>query len=308
MALFIKGKWEMKKAFSKALNREVSAGEVSQNESLKKSILKCVDCGIPVIHKKEYNRGDKTFVSAHFARRQEHIESCQYHALGQMTVLARLSDDDVLSSLDKKNFIFRLTMIHDELDGKKEKEKDKTSQGTQVSPTNKKYKGKGRLSSYLGTMKKIIELRNFLAGDKKDLTSIVEIDFRGKKIKWKDFYYESEQYLQAYKYLKNLKYQDRHPICLEGTVNGINYIKKTGNYAVNLKWGTKGINSEGTIQIPSPSIFMAKKELLELGVEIGDTIITCAKYTVGISKGKETKHEFLRISTNLNHKQQMVIL
>jgi hypothetical protein len=38
-------------------------------------------------------------------------------------------------------------------------------------------------------MKKIIELRNILADDKKDLTSIVEIDFQGEKIKWDNFYF-----------------------------------------------------------------------------------------------------------------------
>lgn len=297
----------MRKAFSKALNREVSADEVSQNDSLKIRGFNCIDCEIPVIHKKEHNR-NKSFVSAHFARKQEHIESCKYHAVGQMTILARSSDDDVLSSFGKENFIFRLTMIHDELDGKMEQERDKISQGTTVLSTNKKYESQGRLSSYLGTMKKIVELRNLLANDKKELTSIVEIDFRGEKIKWKNFYYEPDQYLQAYKYLKKLKYQDRHPICLEGTVNSINYIEKTDNYAVNLKWGEKGTNNEGNIQIPSPSIFMTKKELLELSIEIGDTIVTCAKYTVKASKGRETEREFLRMSANLNHKHQMVIL
>ncbi|MEH7473091.1 hypothetical protein V7158_15310 [Priestia megaterium] len=295
----------MKKAFSEVLDKVVSAEEVSKNESLKQSVLKCIDCGIPVFHRKEHNR-HKSFVSAHFVRGHEHIESCRYHAVGQMTILARLSDDDVLSSLDKKNFIFRLTMIHEELGGKKEKGRDQISQGTKVYPTNKKYEGKGKLSSYLGTMKKIIELRNLLADDKKDLTSIVEIDFQGKKIKWKNFYYEPEQYLQAYNYLKKLKYKDRHPICLEGTVNSINYIEKTGNYAVNLNWGTQGNNNEGILQIPSPSIYLNKIELSELSIEIGDNIVTCAKYAVGISKRKG--REFLKISANLDHRRQIVIL
>ncbi|UIR30731.1 hypothetical protein LZP85_02780 [Priestia flexa] len=109
----------MKKAFSQILNKEVSAEEVSKNEFLKVG-LKCRDCVISMSHRRAH-KWYESVVTACFVRKQEHIESCQYYAVGQMGILARLSDDDVLSRLDKKNFIFRLTMIHDELDGKEEK-------------------------------------------------------------------------------------------------------------------------------------------------------------------------------------------
>ncbi|PFJ40193.1 hypothetical protein COJ00_27065 [Priestia megaterium] len=295
----------MKKAFSEILKTEVLAEEVSENESLKNG-LRCRDCGIPVSHRREHKRNE-SLISAHFVRRQEHNESCQYHAEGQMKVLARLSDDDVLSSLDKKNFIFRLTMIHDELDGKKEKEKDKAPQGTKVSPTNKEYEGKGRLSSYLGTMKKIIELRNILADDKRDLTSIVEINFRGKKIKWDNFYYEPERYLEAYKYVKNQKREDRHPICIEGIVQTIQPMSAIDNYAINLRWGKQSTNSKGVLQIPSPSIiYVTKKQLSELGVKPGQRIAVCTLFSYALSASKV--REFLNVKGIFKHKHQLVIL
>ncbi|PGR79741.1 hypothetical protein [Priestia megaterium] len=295
----------MKKAFSEILNREVSAEEVSKNEPLKVG-LKCRDCGIPMSHRRAHKRYESV-VAACFVRKQEHIESCQYYAVGQMEILARSSDDDVLSSLDKKKFIFRLTMIHDELDGKEEKEKDKTQQGTKVSPTNKNYKGKGRLSSYLGTMKKIIELRNILADDKKDLTTIVEINFQGKKIKWDNFYYEPERYLEAYKYVKNQKREDSHPICIEGIVQTIQPMRAIDNYAINLRWGKQSTNSKGVLQIPSPSIIhVTKKQLSELGVKPGQRIAVCTlfSYALGASKVRE----FLNVKGILKHKHQLVIL
>lgn len=290
----------MIKAFSEILNREVSAKEVSENEELKVG-LKCIHCTIPVSHRREHNR-NKSFVSAHFVRRQEHNESCKYHAVGQMTILARLSDDDVLSGLDKKNFVFRLTMVHDELTGKKDK--DKTPQSTSVSPTSKKYGGKGRLSSYLGTMKKIIELRNLLAEDKKDLTSIVEIDFRGSKIPWDNFYYEPERYLKAYRYLQKQKWADRHPICIEGIVDSIR--PKGKEYAINLRWGEQTTNDKGKPQISSPSIFLTKEQLTKTGVKRGHHIVVCNLFVPGRSVGSE--REFLRVSGTLNHTDQLVIL
>ena len=303
MILFVKGKCKMKKAFSEILDKEVLAEEVSENESLKNG-LKCRDCGIPVSHRREHKRNE-SLISAHFVRRHEHSESCQYHAVGQMKVLARLSDDDVLSSLDKKNFIFRLTMIHDELNGKKEKEKDKTPQGTKVSPTNKKYEGKGRLSSYLGTMKKIIELRNILADDKKDLTSIVEIDFQGKKIKWDNFYYEPDRHLEAHKYLSNQKWEDRHPICIEGIVERVHHMKESDKYAVNLRWGKQSTDSKGIPQIPSPSIYLTKEQLSKLGVKAGQHIAVCNLSNPGLTGGKV--RTFLNIQGTLKHTGQLVI-
>lgn len=77
------------------------------------------------------------------------------------------------------------------------------------------YHSKGDLSSYLATMKKIIELRNILE-DKMELHPIVEISCHNRKVKWESFYYEPERYLNAHKYLEELEWKERHPICIEG--------------------------------------------------------------------------------------------
>ncbi|SIR47719.1 hypothetical protein SAMN05878494_3941 [Bacillus cereus] len=298
----------MKEAYSTILTEKVSAQEIDKpvNKHLKQG-LECVDCRIPVSHRTRHMRNETEIPSLFYRRGGiNHEEFCSYNTLGQIKVIARDSDDDILKSVEDKTFLFRLTMIHEPLE--KLKNQDTKPEKDQNSAPNKKdrnYHSSGKLNSYLSTMKKIIELRNILE-NQTELHSLIEIEMDGKKIKWNDFYYEPSHYIQAYNYLKRLEWKNRHPICIEGIVDSVRYIEMSGKYAINLSWGKAGLSSKGIKQISSPSIYFYPGTLSPEDIKKGQHIAVCALCTPGKNGGKV--REFLNANAHLYHKNQLVIL
>lgn len=296
----------MEKAFSKKLDKIIVPNDVSRNESLREGLL-CIDCNIDITFRKEHKR-NKRIVPAGFIRKKEieHKASCRYNTLGRVTIIAQDSDDNVLESINDSKFNLRLTLIQKSLNqvannsSKHEMEQPKTTINRE-----RNYKAMGNLSSYLSTMRKIIELRNILE-DKNDLHPIVEVSCHNKKVKWNSFYYETERYFNAHKYLKVLKWEERHPICIEGIIHNILYIEKLGKYVIKLQWGKTKFNSEGIKYIPTVSVFLNDKELMKLGFQKGQRIAICALCTQ--AEKEVTGQKFFNITAELYNKNQVVIL
>ncbi|MEI4799924.1 hypothetical protein WAZ07_01055 [Bacillus sp. FJAT-51639] len=298
----------MQEAYSTILNEKVSAQEVDKpaNEHLKKG-LECESCRISVAHRTRHPRNERE-IPALFYRKggENHKEFCSYNTIGRINMIARDSDNDILKSITDKTFSFRLTMIHEPLEelGKQDTKQGKDQNKT-LNQKDRNYHSRGKLNSYLSTMKKIIELRNILE-KQNELNSIIEIEMHGRKIKWNDFYYEPHRYIQSFNYIKKLEWKNRHPICIEGIVDSVRYIEMSGKYAINLRWGKKGINSKGIEQIPSPSIFFDAGTLSPEDIKTGQHIAVCALCTPRMNAGKV--REFLNTNAHLYHKNQLVIL
>jgi hypothetical protein len=298
----------MDKAFSQTLEKIIVPTDVSMDESLRKGLL-CIDCNIDITFRKEHER-NKRIIPAGFIRKKgiEHKATCRYNTLGQVTIIAQDSDDNVLKSINDSKFSLRLTLIHKSLNQvANNSPKHKMEQFNTTINQERNYQTKGNLSSYLATMRKIIELRNILE-DKNELHPIVEVSCHNKKVKWESFYFEPERYFNAHKYLKELKWEERHPICIEGIIHDIPYIEKLGKYVINLQWGKTKFNSEGIKYIPTVSVLLNDKELMKLGFQKGQRIALCSLCTQGISKGKGTGREFFNIKAELYHKNQVAIL
>jgi len=297
----------MEKAFSKTLEKIIVPTDVSRDESLRKGLI-CIDCNVDISFRIEHER-NKRIIPAGFIRKKgiEHKPFCRYNTSGQVTIIAKDSDDNILESINDSKFNFRLTLIHKSLNQvANNSPKHVMKQSNTTINQERNYQSKGNLSSYLATMKKIIELRNILE-DEKELHPIVEISCHNRKVKWESFYYEPERYLNAHKYIKELNWEERHPICIEGKIHDIPYIKKLGKYVINLQWGKAKINSEGIKYIPTVSVLLNDKGLKH-GIKIGQRIALCALCTQGISKGKGTGREFFNIKAELYHKNQVVVL
>ncbi|PFD60104.1 hypothetical protein [Bacillus thuringiensis] len=298
----------MKEAYSTILNEKVSAQEIDEpvNKHLKQE-LECGVCRIPVAHRTRHMRNEVD-IPALFYRKGgiNHEEFCSYNTLGQIKVIARDSDDDILKSVEDKTFLFRLNMIHEPLEElKNQNTKPKNDQNKALNKKDRTYHSSGSLNSYLSTMKKIIELRNILE-KQTELHSIIEIEMHGKRIKWSDFYYEPNRYIQAFNYIKQLEWKNRHPICIEGIVDSVRYIEISDKYAINLRWEKKGINSKGIEQIPSPSIFFDAGTLSPDDIKAGQHIAVCSLCSPRMNGGKV--REFLNTNAHLYHKNQLVIL
>lgn len=182
----------MKEAYSTILNEKVSAKEVDKpaNEHLKKG-LECEICRISVAHRTRHPKNEREIPALFYLKSGEtHKEFCSYNTIGQISMIARDSDNDILKSITDKTFSFRLTMIHKPLEELGEQDKKQGKDQNKISnQKDRNYHSKGKLNSYLSTMRKIIELRNILE-KQNELNSIIEIEMHGRKIKWNDFYYE----------------------------------------------------------------------------------------------------------------------
>ena len=290
----------MEKAFSGIVNREVTAEEVDRDVKLKKG-LECNCCGIPVYHRTKHLRNE-AWIPAHFYRKVEHDYSCKYNTVGQVSIIARQSNDKILENIDQRNFTFRLTMIHEQLNKVKEGEYSKKDNASiNNRQKNRSYQARGRLTPYLATMKKIIELRNILETDT-ELHSIIKIEMYNKKIAWNNFYYESNYYTKAFDYLKKLEWKDNHPICIEGIVRSVKSLDQEGRYAVGLRFGDKRTNDQGLTLISSPSIFGNEQDVSSEIFKEGQRIVVCALCTA------REKNTYLNINISLYHKNQIVIL
>lgn len=300
---------KMKKAYSTIQNKDVTAKYVENHQELKVG-LECHICRIGVAHKNSYKRVESP-VPTHFTRkpRVEHKVGCKYNTVGQVTEIAKDSDDKILESIKKDKFTFRLTMIHEPLrDLGTQSNSSTNNDGTTAPKKDRKYVSKGKLSSYLATMKKILELRKAVEDDdSNELESIIEIQMSGEKVKWSNFYYDQTRYLDAYKYLKGLK-QKRHPICIEGTVKQVKRLKQEGRYAVNLCFGKKG---KGMDEIPTVAIFVNENDIPFDTFKADQHIVVCALCTAseGEQKDKNGKviNKYVNIRASLYHKNQLVI-
>ncbi|PHE54620.1 hypothetical protein [Bacillus pseudomycoides] len=300
---------KMKKAYSTIKNEDVTAKYVENHQELKVG-LECHICRISVSHKISHPRVER-WIPAHFTRRPriEHKEECKYNTVGQVTEIAKDSDDKILESIKKNKFSFRLTMIHEPLRDLSKQSNSSTNNDRITAPKkDRKYVSKGKLSSYLATMKKVLELRKAVEDDdSNELESIIEIQMYGKKIKWSNFYYDQERYLDAYNYLKSLGFK-RHPICIEGIVNNVSPFEQKDRYAVNLRFGKKDKNIE---QIPAASIIVSENDIPSDTFEPGQHIVVCALCTTsdGEKKDKNGKviNKYFNIRASLYHKNQLVI-
>lgn len=299
---------KMKTAYSKKKNQDVTAKYVEEHPQLKEG-LECHKCRKDVSHKNGHFRAE-AWIPTHFTRKPgvNHEEWCKYNTVGQVTVLAKKSDDNILESVKKNKFTFRLTMIHEPLkDLGKQSTTSTNKSGNTNPPKNKSYVSKGKLSSYLATMQKILELRKAVEDDdSNELESAIEIQMYGKKIKWLNFYYNQERYLDAYDYLKSLGFK-RHPICIEGIVNNVSPLDQGDRYAVNLRFGKKDKNIE---QIPAASIFVSEDDIPSKTFEPGQHIVVCALCTTSEGEHKDNGkviNKYFNIRASLYHKNQLVI-
>lgn len=290
----------MKKAFSKIINWEVSAEEVDKDLKLKNG-LECNSCGIPVYHRTTHQRNEVS-IPAHFYRKGEHEDSCKYNTVGQISIIARESNDKILENIDQKNFTFRLTMVHEQLNKVKAGEQSKEdNNSTKNSKKNRNYQARGNLSPYLATIKKIIQLRNVLEANI-ELYSIIKIEMYGKKIPWNNFYYDSNNYTKAFDYLKKQGWKGNHPICIEGIIRGVKALDQKGRYAVGLHFGDTRTNNQGLTLVSSASIFGNEQNVSSKIFKEGQHIVVCALCTV------REKNQYLNINISLYHKNQIVIL
>lgn len=312
---------KMSSAYHPFLNRIVGIDEIQENESLQTDLY-CTDenCRKQLSFVDEFERkyNDKTIKVRAFLRlagKEKHIETCQFNTAGQVKVIAR-SAEDLMTSLENGKYEFRLHVIKNALQKKKNSAVARdvlVPTGAKQKNPQKVYENKGKLSSYLASMKKIMQLRTQLEDQDRELRNLVVLKFHNKKIDWNKFFYDTENFREAFDYLST---SPDHPICLHGRIRSINKPTETFPYhSISLysPWIEKA-DKDNIKRIPSVSITIYNKSLVEEVMQKFEegikhiAIFSDINYKASkivIDEKKQEKLQYLNLQGKLNRQKQI---
>jgi hypothetical protein len=150
-----------------------------------------------------------------------HQTGCRFDADKRITVIVDESDPDFLAPIAAGQHELRLLLLHNGLSNQP------ISGGNPNGPpvtgpdsVSRKYVPSGKkLEAYLRTTADLLELRELCDSDT-DLARRLTIRFGGKHIRWNDFYFEKDNYCDAWEAVKCGGGQ-LHPIALLGEVKSV---------------------------------------------------------------------------------------
>lgn len=196
---------------------------------------------------------------------------CPYNTLGSVEIIARDSDPNIFNALDNQKYEFSLQILQQPNSSAEIKEQNSSTKDSQGEISKgKQYTKSGTASGYIKTLTQILQLRARLEEDK-ELASILTLKYQGKKIKWSNFYFEEDHYLEASKIIANAK--KAYPVCFHGTIGRL--IPQTKRFQfckikLNSPY-TEPINKIN--DIPSIELILSNKQIKLENFAIGQEIL-----------------------------------
>ncbi|RAU92174.1 hypothetical protein [Paenibacillus sp. YN15] len=314
---------KMPKAYHKMKDKIVSI-DVADNEMNGFLLCQTPECRVPVIYVDAYKKryADKTVLVAPYFRLvsndKPHLNECKYNTLGQVKVIARDSDDNVLRSIEEGHYSFRLNVIDETLRTLNQLAKDESESEESApwdpKPPAKVYTNQGKLDSYLSTMQKIMKLRS-LTETHDELREIISLQYGKRSIRWSRFYYTSDDFKKCYTYIK--RNSVTHPLCLEGIIKEIEPPKEKFKFHVlKLRFPWVEPDKDGIVNLIAVELIIQNDKVLNY-IQSNSNLNNAAVYSkfhVNESKvhikqyqGGIKKKRFLNIKGNLYHPKQIVL-
>lgn len=286
-------------------------------------ICKTKNCNADMIFVKEHEKRklEKTvFVSSFFklkSNKNPHDENCPFNTKGITKVIARDSDSNILKSLDENKYEFNLQILHKPT--KKtpsiELTDNENHSNAHTKRKNTQYVNKDTASSYIKTLKSILELRAKVE-EENELASIVTLKYNSKKIYWNKFFFNHTQYIEAYKLNQNSTIE--YPICIHGKVSKV--INKNDKFKFDkIKLHAPYIELSSVItEMPSIELLISSEDV-ELDKFKNDTEILVygkAQFSISqlwtpqeeIEQKEPKKVQFLKIEFWINYNEQIMLL
>lgn len=200
--------------------------------------LRCEFCDAPVSFVNGYTRlvGEDIVAVAPFFRllkSYKHREGCDYDITGQIAVIARESEGDVLAAIEDNRFELRLLAVKkalDQLRAAAQQKKD-PNPDRPTTTTEKEYlPGETKLGAYINSAKRVLKVRA-VCDEHAEIEDVLSLAYDGVRVPWSDFYFEDNDYFRCYRQLTTATVQT--PVAIHGTVNLIKPVKgKTGDFMV----------------------------------------------------------------------------
>ncbi|MEK3735212.1 hypothetical protein MKX64_22640 [Paenibacillus sp. FSL M8-0334] len=281
------------------------------------------DCRVPVIYVDAYKKKyvDKTVLVAPYFRLasndKPHLNECKYNTLGQVKLIARDSDDNILRAVEEGSYSFRLNIIDESLRTLiqlvKDKSESEKSDPRISKPSAKVYTNQGKLNSYLSTMQKIMQLRS-LTETNDELREFITLQYGKQTIRWSRFYYTSDDFKTCYTYIKRNKVT--HPLCLEGTIKEIEPPnEKFKFHVIKLRFPWADPDENGILNLIAVELVIQNDKILNY-IQSNSNLNHVAVYSkfrvneskVYIKQDQEgtRRMRFLNIKGNLYHPKQII--
>ena len=220
------------------------------------------------------------FVNPFFRLKKGYIHSseCQYNIKGQIKIIVRESEGDILAYLESGRFELRLLAVKKAIKELQEIANKKIADSNEsISHAKEKeyVRSKTKLNSYINDAQRVLKVRAFCE-DNTEIENVLELVFDGVRLSWCDFYYEDEDYFRCFSYVS--KASISVPVAVKGVVKSINVVKGKANdfSVINLvgpyrKTGLEGVLDAANLSIWSPDLNAFKSyetddEILAFGV------------------------------------------
>jgi hypothetical protein len=197
--------------------------------------LYCAYCEAEVCFVKAHTRqvGDDIVAVEPFFRLnsgQKHSQSCHYNVHGQIAVIARESDADVIAAIQDNCYELRLLAVSKALEKLEElnNRKKYPSPNTSASKINKIYvdAGKERLGAYINSAQSVLKVRA-QCEEHTEIEEVLQLVFDGTRLPWCDFYFEDHDYFRCFSQVTQATISI--PIAIHGRVKTISIVKGSKN-------------------------------------------------------------------------------
>lgn len=180
---------------------------------------------------------------------QLHSDSCTYNVRGQVSIIARESDGDILAAIQGNQYELRLLAIKQTLEQLRESVVRQKSDQVRSDATSEKVyvDATERLGAYINSAKRVLKVRA-VCEDHADIENVLVLAFDRVRVPWTDFYFDDSDLFRCYAQLQRATVSI--PVAVCGIVKQVKPIKgRAGDFvALELMRPTRIPHGDATVR------------------------------------------------------------
>ena len=221
--------------------------------------LHCLYCDAEVVlvHGHARQVGETTVKVQSFFRLNvghEHAPECRFNTVGQIEIIARASDGNLIAALENNRYELRLLSLRNVLDELRKLSPHQINALDDVggSPKEKIYvAAETKLGAYINSAKRVLQVRAACESHV-EIEKALTLVFDGVRVPWRDFYFDDMDYFRCYQQHRMATVEI--PLAIQGIVLSIVPVKNS--YSVmNLVKPFRESNSSNARDVVQVSIW-----------------------------------------------------
>lgn len=234
---------------------------------------------------------------------QKHAPTCAYNVNGQISVIARKSDPNILAAIKNNRYELRLLVVQQALSQLRDLTKKKHDKNPLVSgkTTGKEYiAAEERLGGYINSAIRVLKVRAACL-DHAEIEEVLQLVFDGVRVPWRDFFFEDEDYFRCFSHVRQATVNV--PIAVQGIIKDIKLVKEKWK-VINLMTPTRKTERPDALDVASFSIWSVDPEAFG-SYQPGQEIIAFGQWGSADIKENLNKKENAVIKVFRNHELRL---